>query len=400
MNLVVNVASLRAPLTGIGNYTLHILNEILSIPQVGDVVGISGHTMLSRDQLAELVGTLLAGAELQSSRGSGVSLRSNAYNLAKVIPGARRLRDAYNNRRLVKNSLMFKGYIYWEPNYILARIHCPAVTTVHDISHIRFPQYHPRDRVKYLLRNLQESLSRAERVVCVSEFTKSELMSEFSVASEQIDIVTPSVDARFRKVFTEVELRDVRARYQLPEKYILSVGTIEPRKNLLGLLQAYEALSSDLQKEFPLVLVGGSGWLTESIEKQLIPLEAKGVIRRLGFVSGKDIPALYKLASLMAYPSFYEGFGMPILESMATGTPVLTSNVASMPEVASGAACLIQPHDTDSIAEGLTKLLSDSLYCNELSVKGLEVASGCNWALSAGNLITTMNSVRQRGESA
>jgi alpha-1,3-rhamnosyl/mannosyltransferase len=234
----------------------------------------------------------------------------------------------------------------------------------------------------------------------VSEFTKSELISEFSVASEQIDIVSPSVDPRFRAVFTEAELDHVRSRYKLPKNFILSVGTIEPRKNLSRLLRAYESLKDETQKEYPLVLVGASGWLTEPIEMLLLPLEKKGVVKRLGFVSSVDIPLLYKLASIMAYPSLYEGFGMPILESMASGTPVLTSNVASMPEVASGAACLIQPDDIDSIAEGLTKLLSDNVYCKDLSAKGLRVASDCDWARSADRLISTMSTVMQRGVCA
>jgi alpha-1,3-rhamnosyl/mannosyltransferase len=183
-------------------------------------------------------------------------------------------------------------------------------------------------------------------------------------------------------------------RYALPEHYLVSVATLEPRKNLLGLIKAYSQLPEDYRNAYPLVLVGGKGWHTGEITTALAKLPERQLVR-LGYVSQADLPKIISAASVMAYPSFYEGFGMPVLEAMAAGTPVLTSDCSSMPEVSGGAAVLIDPTECDSIAEGLRNLLDCAALRERCREKGLLNATRYSWQQSSERLIGALQNCHQ-----
>ncbi|MCG8611394.1 MAG: glycosyltransferase family 4 protein [Pseudomonadales bacterium] len=392
MKLVVNVSCLQGPLTGIGYYTLNLLKELYQAPHIQDIQGISTTQCYTMDELWQRLCELEhnCGAEpgRSPSQPSGTMRRYVA-----AIPGARQMRHRVMAVKARRRAAQYCDYVYWEPNYLLLPLAGTAVTTVHDLSHIRFPQYHPVDRVRLMEKQLMQSLRTAAKVITVSEFSKSEIINLLDVPEEVISVVPPAVADVFRTTWPKKVQSQVRERYGLPKQFILSVGTLEPRKNLLGLLNAFASLPESLQKAFPLIIAGADGWRMNGFEKLISKLEARGGLIRLGYVCSGDLPVLYSLAELVAYPSFYEGFGMPVAEAMAAGTCVLTSNQASMPEVAAGAAELVDPYDVESIAFGLERVLSDSALNQSLAARGKQYAEAYTWSSSASNLIHALKQV-------
>ena len=186
-------------------------------------------------------------------------------------------------------------------------------------------------------------------------------------------------------------------RSKLPDQFVLCVGTLEPRKNLDGLMRAHQRLDEDLRRRFPLVIAGPAGWKFAASEAMMRDMIARGHAIRLGFVPSADMPALYHLATILAYPSHYEGFGMPVAEAMAAGLPVLTSNRTALPETAGGAAEFVEPDAIDSIADGLSALLSNEDRRCELAVQGRERSADYTWQRSADALRAALTVVSRPG---
>jgi len=179
-------------------------------------------------------------------------------------------------------------------------------------------------------------------------------------------------------------LADLRSRYALDGSFLLAVGTVQPRKNYIRLVEAFRQLD---RANLTLVIAGGRGWLDDPLYERIAALGLENRVRMLGFVPDKDLPALYSAARVFAFPSLYEGFGLPILEAMACGTPVVTSRASSMPEVAGDAALLVDPLDTDALAEALASALDDELLRSSLIEKGLERATVFTWEAAAHKLV-------------
>ena len=190
-------------------------------------------------------------------------------------------------------------------------------------------------------------------------------------------------------------LAAVRLRYELPERFVLFLGAMEPRKNLPRLLEAFAALAPGLRREFPLVVAGAQGWLNDSVHEQAQKLGLGESVRFAGYIEQGDLAALYSLASVFAYPSVWEGFGLPVLEAMACGTPVLTSNVSSLPEVAGAAAVLVPPADVDAMADGLSRLLCDSALRADLVARGLRRVGAFSWERCARETLAVYTAVTQ-----
>ncbi|OMH30410.1 glycosyltransferase family 1 protein [Motiliproteus sp. MSK22-1] len=399
MDLLVNVTSLQSPLTGIGHYTHNLLRNFIARSDVDDIRGVSALGGQTRAELTALIERLECGCDSgnRSNTGTGSMvhriLGHRGIQFAKQVPGIRRLKQGMEQYRTREFSRACSQHVYWEPNYVLLPFDGPSVTTVHDVSHIHYPQYHPEERVRFLNEQLPGSIERAQSLVVVSEFTRSEVTRYLGVDSNQMSVITPGVSPFFCRSFDEEELIGLRSRYGLPEHYILYVGTLEPRKNLCGLIRAYKELPSALRQQYPLVLVGCKGWGNDQLESELRTLLNKEEVIRLGYVAQSDLPSLYAAATVMTYVSFYEGFGMPIVEAMSAGTAVLTANCASMPEVAGGCAELVDPNDIDCMSNGLRRLLEDDSHRQSLAQAGRLHAQQFTWERSADQLFNLLNKV-------
>jgi glycosyltransferase involved in cell wall biosynthesis len=269
--------------------------------------------------------------------------------------------------------------VYHEPNYFPFTTHLPTVTTIHDLSPIRFPHTHStRSRRKWdalLLRALQAS----RLIVTDSEFVRSEIVSTFGTDPAKVKAIPLGVSNEYHQLARNT-VREGLVRYGLESrKYSLAVGTLEPRKNLVTALEAYSGLPLELARRFPLIIVGGRGWLTMEIDQAIKNLERQGRARWLGYIPQSDMPMLYSGAKLLVYPSLYEGFGFPPLEAMACGTPVITSNCSSLPEVVGDAAIQLDPMDVEALRRAVLLLLQDSARWDLLREAGLSRARMFSW---------------------
>jgi glycosyltransferase involved in cell wall biosynthesis len=256
---------------------------------------------------------------------------------------------------------------------------CPAVVTIHDLSFIRFPEmFHPINRL-YLTMLTRLSAKRARRLIAVSAHTAAESTELLGVPPERIDVVHHGIDPAFRPLPAD-GVESFRRRKELPEHFVLAVGTLEPRKNHTRLVEAFARIRDSQVK---LVLVGGKGWLYDQLFARVEALGLSGRVIFAGYVTNDELPLWYNAATVLAYPSVYEGFGLPVLEAQACGTPVLTSNVSSLPEAAGDAALMIDPYDVEAIVAGLSRLLTDEPLQHELRERGLARARGFSWPRTA-----------------
>ena len=389
MKLLIDLNSLKYPLTGIGQYTLNLVKEMLDDDQVKDIKGMRSSKYLDRHQISLLIASLEQGHQTDQPLTRYLEKMTRLTLIVRIV---RKAVHTYREIRFRFYRNMFKHYIYWEPNYICLNHQGVCVPTVHDLSHLICPQFHPKARVKYLEVELPRTLARAKHVIVVSEYTKQSVMEHFDMEDKQITVVPPSVKSEYYPR-TASECAQLKKRLGLPENFILFVGTLEPRKNLKGLLLAYKLLSTELRSQYPLVLSGKKGWLLGEIEQILQPMLDSGEVIWLGYVNSEDLPALYSSATTFAYVSHFEGFGMPIAEAMACGTAVISSDNTSMKEAAGGAVCTVSPHLIESIAQGMRKVLLDSEYRIKCEAKGLEVSKQRSWKVSKQLLVTALSNV-------
>jgi glycosyltransferase involved in cell wall biosynthesis len=256
---------------------------------------------------------------------------------------------------------------------------CPVVVTVHDLSFIRFPElFRPANRL-YLTVLTRLSARRARRLIAVSAHTASEITRLLGVPPGRVDVVYHGVASAFRP-FPADEIAAFRERRGLPERFVLFVGTLEPRKNLVRLVEAFARVCDD---GVGLVLAGGRGWLYDELLATVEALGLSGAVIFAGYVMNDELPLWYNAATVVAYPSVYEGFGLPVLEAQACGTPVLTSNVSSLPEAAGDAALMVDPYDVEALAAGLNQLLANGSIRHQLRERGLAHAGLFSWPRAA-----------------
>lgn len=257
-----------------------------------------------------------------------------------------------------------------------------VITTIHDLTPFRFPHTMKSGNRRRINEGLCRSIERSKCVIAVSEFTKREIISEFGVSEEKIAVI-PNAPCCSEKY---VEFAQLEKKYRIHAPYILFFGTIEPRKNLTKLLKAYEHLKTEAGIPHKLVLAGGPGWNNEEIYSTAKGLSCANDVIFTGFVSAEEKNTLYKNAAAFVYPSIYEGFGIPPLEAMHFGCPVITSDAASLPEVVGDAARLINPYDETSIAEGIFSVINNNEYARHLIRKGYQQEKKYTWDASAEKL--------------
>lgn len=384
MKILINGTPLLAPLTGIGQYIRHLFTAMEKI-DVADVYMYYG----SRCE---------KGMRMPSA-GSAKAVQRAYGLLQRLMPQPRALRKvaekalfAYHTRNTLG------GVIYHEPNYVALPYQGPMVLTVCDLSCFDHPEAHPAERVALMQRDMPRSIERADHIIVISEATGAALRRWFQVDPTRISTTYLAADTRFRPR-SPAELAPVLAGLGLTVGgYVLSVGTLEPRKNLSVLFDAYAGLPSDLRQRFPLVVAGMNGWHTQGLMKSAEALLKRGELKLLGYVEDALVPMLYAGAAAFSYPSRYEGFGLPALEAMACGIPVITSNRTSLPEVVGNAGLMLDPDDVEGLREQLRKLLEDRYFAADLGARGLLRSQQFSWERCARETFSVYEKVMmQRG---
>jgi glycosyltransferase involved in cell wall biosynthesis len=281
--------------------------------------------------------------------------------------------------------------LFYSPDFLLPPL-CRgtrALLTVHDLSFLRYPDtFSPKLR-RYLERGVPRSVARADHVLADSESTRRDLIELLDVPPAKVTALHAGVAAPFGPEAQPEERDHLRQRYGVGARpYVLAVGTIQPRKNYRRLMAACDPLAA--QREIELVLVGAKGWLSEPI---IEAAEARPYVRRPGYLDEVDLPALYRQAAVLAFPSLYEGFGFPPLEAMACGTPVVASTASSVPEVVGDAGLLVDPEDTAAWTSALTRALDDATLRADLRQAGFEQAAQFTWERTARQWLTLVEAL-------
>ena len=276
----------------------------------------------------------------------------------------------------------------------LAPLHapCPIVITLHDMSLFVHAPLHPLKSQLFVRPVIPAVARRAAAIITVSQHAKREIVAWLHVPPEKVHVIYEAAAPTYRVIGDGAELDRVRQRYGLTQPFVLYVGTIEPRKNLTRLVTAF-AQARRHCPDLELVLVGQLGWKYTSLLKAIEDLNLGRAVRRLGYVPNEDLPALYNLARALAFPSLYEGFGLPVVEAMACGTPVLTSNGSSLAEIAANASYLIDPLDVVDIAHGLVCLATDDELHARLRCAGLARAAQFSWQQAATETVRVYDAV-------
>ena len=258
----------------------------------------------------------------------------------------------------------------------------PTVLTIHDMSLELFPHLHPRRRrlTRWLVRGCAR---RAQAVIAVSESSRRNICSILGVSPRQVAVVREAAAPAFRPIEDRETLHQVKSRYNLPERFLLHVGTIEPRKNLVSLIQAFSRVMGRGYQDLGLVLAWKWGWGIQPVREEIETLGLRDSVRLPGYVNFEDLPALYSLAVATLYPSLHEGFGLPVVEAMACGSPVITSANSSLIEVAGGAALILEEPNLTAIAAALRRLLDSQDLRQELAEQSIQNAGRFSWSRAA-----------------
>jgi glycosyltransferase involved in cell wall biosynthesis len=274
--------------------------------------------------------------------------------------------------------------VFYSPDFVLPPTlrGTRTLLTVHDLSFLHYPEAFVPSLRAYLARVVPRSVARADRVLADSASTRDDLITYFGTPPEKVHVLYSGVDARFHPEKESGEEERLRSKYGVESPYLLSVGTLQPRKNYVRLIKAFANLPlADLQ----FAIAGGRGWLYEDI---LAEAQRHGDrVRVLGFVDDADLPALLRNAALFAFPSLYEGFGLPVLEAMACGVPAVCSSTSSLPEVGGDAALMVDPLDVDALAQAMARVLGDAGLRREMVAKGLAQAKRFTWEKAARQLL-------------
>ena len=363
MKVILSVDSVKFPLTGIGRYTYELAKQL----QLQDDLELFLYAK------GRFVAKLPTHEQANSKKIAWFRNQLRKSNLAV---------KAHSLLSGIRSHYALQGYenaIFHGPGFYLPQFNGSSVATFHDLSIFTHTQYHPPERVRFMQRELNLTLQRASLLITDSEYTRQELVSYFGYSLDKIRTISLACSDDFRPREAADNI-DVLTRLGLVHgAYTLYAGTIEPRKNIEALLDAYSSLPDVIRKHWPLVLAGYHGWQSEQLHERINAAANAGWVRYLGYVADEDLPHLFAGAHLFFFPSHYEGFGLPVLEAMASGVPVVCSNASSLPEVAGGAALMFDPEDIDALRQLIITGLEDNVWREVAKEKGLMQASTFSW---------------------
>ena len=378
----VNAIPLRSPLTGIGTYITELAAALDASGEV-DLYAFDGRAWDHAPPVrAAEARDPVAGRIREVAR--------------RFVPSARSLVRARRQRLFGDGVRRCAIELYHEPNYVPFQADVPVVITIHDLSWLRYPETHPPDRVRWLRRGLPHAVECAAAIIVDSEFTRREVLGTFTVDPRRLHTAHLGVSREFRPRSVTETAPSLREFGLAHGAYLLTVGTIEPRKNVAHALAAHALLPTALRSRYPLVVAGARGWRASGLERKLRVLAATGQIRMLGHVSRRHLLDLYAGAAAFLYPSLYEGFGLPPLEAMACGVPALVSERGPLPEVTGDAATMIDPDHPELTAARIEGLLDDPARRAEFSRRGVARARQFGWNECARKTLCVYRSVLGR----
>jgi glycosyltransferase involved in cell wall biosynthesis len=341
---------------GIGQYILHLVNGLARVDRENEYV------------------------LLQSRKDDSTILEQPKFRRVSLwTPSHHRLERHSLNVELMRLGLD----VLHSPDFIPPhRPSCKSVITVHDLAFLLYPHFLTKESARYY-GHIDQAVRWTDHIIAVSESTKRDAVQHLGVAEDKITVVYEAANPIFRPIDREEAKEQVRNRHGVDGRFILFVSTIEPRKNVPTLLRAAWQLMESYKQDVHLVLAGGKGWLFEEAFAVVEQLKLDSRVHFVGRVSSEELLYLYNAAELLAHPAFYEGFGLPPLEAMACGLPVIASNVASLPEVVGDAGLLIDPHDADELTVAMWRVLNDGGLGQEMREKGLRQAARFSWERAA-----------------
>jgi len=292
--------------------------------------------------------------------------------------------------------------VFHSPHYVLPAVtRCRSVVTIHDTIHLAFPQYLPsRAAYAYAKASMWSAARRSDRILTVSQASKRDILHYFNVPDEKVVVVHNAIDERFSMAPREEDVARVRDRFQLTQRFVLYVGNIKPHKNVVRLIAAFHALRRGELEDLKLLIIGDEISKHPALRRAVHEYKLHKHVRFLGYLPDDTLAILYRLAAVFVFPSLSEGFGLPPLEAMASGTPVVTSNVSSLPEVAGDAAVLVDPYDVDSIVDGMRRVLIDPSFAADLRRRGLGRAREFSWERSVAKTRDLYAEIAGRGRPA
>ncbi len=375
MKVALNASQLLSPLTGIGQYTLNL-----------------GHALRALNQ----VDMKFFYARAWSYELKAVPSRSVGFLKPLVkqwLPFPYELSRMVQQRLFTQGIKAFGPELYHEPAFLPFRFDGATVITVHDLSWVRFPETHPPARVRIMNKLMPSAIERAAHIMVDSDFVRAEVIGHYGVDASKVTTAPLAARDVFRPR-TLHERRATLARSGLrDESYFLCVGTLEPRKNVELALRAHASLTQPLRRRFPLVIVGMQGWLASRLQREMKSPAERGELIFPGYLADEHLADLYCGASALLYPSVYEGFGLPPLEAMACGTPVVMSNASSLPEVGGDAAVMHEPHDVAALSRAMCRLVEDADFRRERSAASLAQAARFSWQRCAHETLSVYKKV-------
>jgi len=363
--------------SGVGHYVKGIAqawDRYLALPE---------HTILQNKKQARYATVLCASKNRMNNLDK---FRLEHMRRQSILLPARILHKLLDSELLPPLDLWFGRGTYLFTNFARYPLfNSKSATIVYDISYEIVPQYADANNARYLSKIVRKAVSKSDLIITISNYTKNEIVEFYNINPRKVMVAYPAVDRRHFYRRSEWEIDRVKREYGLPDNYVLFVGNIEPRKNITTLIDAYTKLPHSYSNKAPLLLVGANGWLSEAIFDKLETAKQNGyaIVRPKTYIDDNDIPAVYSGASMFVYPSHYEGFGMPPLEAMSCGVPVITSDNTSLPEVVGSAALLVKSTDEKSITDAILKLMSTKTLRDSMVEKGYAQCQKFSWDKSA-----------------
>ena len=365
MKILVDIRHLsKAHQTGVGGYTTALLAALLELENQDKYTLLS--TGMRKPELMNTITTPTNGRHVHAQ------VANKLLTTTMLLSG----RPSLPELAKIKPDLLFL------PNLCIGSVPrgLPYVLTIHDLSWKLMPEYYSRKmRLWHWAARATRLIGGAREIIVPSESTKRDVCHQFGRNENRVHVIHNGRPEKFGPKMLP-EDHGVRSRLKLPKRYVLFVGTVEPRKNLESIISAISKYRKSTGDDLYLVVAGTTGWKSKSIEKQL---RSRSWIKRIGYVEPTDLPALYRSSLCLIWPSMYEGFGLPVLEAMTCGTPVITSNNSSLPEVTGNAASLVNPHDPGDITTALQQLLASELLQSRLKTAGIERSKVFDWSKTA-----------------